>query len=291
MKRILFTVLSGLLLAGLALAQNQIPPGTAAQPQTSSPQGSQQIPNNGTTQQPSQAPAQSPTGMAASNAAAHPTRIAPGSILPVQLTKTVDAKKVKPGQEVVATVTMDMKNNNGDVIVPKDTKIIGHVTEAQPRSKEQKESQMGIAFDHAVMKDGNQMEMPMSIQAIIGQQNNNQNQGNSGGGNSGGQEASAPSGGGMSSPGGGNSTPSHTGASGASQPSQPSAPSASSEGSAETSNSAGARPQITGQTKGVVGISNLNLASGPNGNQGSVMTSEKNNVKLESGTMMLLKVN
>jgi len=59
---------------------------------------------------------------------------------------------------------------------------MGHVTEAQPRNKEQKESQVGIAFDRAVMKDGSAMQMPMSIQAIIGEQNNNQN--NPGGGNS-----------------------------------------------------------------------------------------------------------
>jgi hypothetical protein len=41
----------------------------------------------------------------------------------------------------------------------------------------------------------------------------------------------------------------------------------------------------------VIGISNLTLSPPANGAQGSVMTSEKNNVKLESGTMLLLKVN
>jgi len=42
----------------------------------------------------------------------------------------------------------------------------------------------------------------------------------------------------------------------------------------------------------VVGISNLTLspAASPSA-QGSVMSSEKNNVKLESGTLMLLRVN
>jgi hypothetical protein len=41
----------------------------------------------------------------------------------------------------------------------------------------------------------------------------------------------------------------------------------------------------------VIGISNLTLAPPSNGTQGTVMTSDKNNVKLESGTMLLLKVN
>ena len=84
------------------------------------------------------------------------------------LTKTIDAKKAKTGDEVIAKVTQDMKTNSGDVIVTKDTKIMGHVTAAQARSKEQKESQVAIAFDRAVAKDGSEMRMPMAIQAIIG---------------------------------------------------------------------------------------------------------------------------
>jgi ribosomal protein S5 len=52
-----------------------------------------------------------------------------------------------------------------------------------------------------------------------------------------------------------------------------------------------ARPPITGNTQGVVGISNLKLEAAPSAAQGSVLSSEKNNVKVESGTMLLLKVN
>jgi hypothetical protein len=55
--------------------------------------------------------------------------------------------------------------------------------------------------------------------------------------------------------------------------------------------SAGGRPQINGKTQGVVGISNLSLSPTSNAQQGSTLTSEKNNVKLESGTMLLLRVN
>ena len=59
-------------------------------------------------------------------------------MIPVQLTKTIDAKKAKPGDEVVAKVTMDLKTNSGEVVVPKDTKVVGHVTESQARSKDRK---------------------------------------------------------------------------------------------------------------------------------------------------------
>ena len=51
------------------------------------------------------------------------------------------------------------------------------------------------------------------------------------------------------------------------------------------------RPPITAQTQGVVGISNLTLSPvATNSAEGSIVTSDKNNVKLESGTMMLLRV-
>ena len=50
-------------------------------------------------------------------------------------------------------------------------------------------------------------------------------------------------------------------------------------------------PVINTQTQGVIGISNVTLSPAAGGAQGSVMTSEKSNVKLESGTLLLLKVN
>lgn len=48
-------------------------------------------------------------------------------------------------------------------------------------------------------------------------------------------------------------------------------------------------PPINGQTQGVVGMSNLTLSQ-TNPKLGSVVTSEKSNVKLDSGTLMLLRV-
>jgi hypothetical protein len=213
-------------------------------------------------------------------------RIAPGSVIPVQLTKTIDAKKAKPGDEVVAKVTVDLKTTSGALVVPKDTKVVGHVTEAQARSKEQKESQIGIAFDHAVLRDGD-LSLPMSIQAVIApptnSTNNNANNASS-------PDQSAPGGSAASSPMGGG----HSGASGSAgqtQPSNPAPNAVGKEGTNNTPQEASARPQITGNTQGVVGISSLKLEPAPTAAQGSVLSSDKNNVKLESGTFMLLKVN
>ena len=52
------------------------------------------------------------------------------------------------------------------------------------------------------------------------------------------------------------------------------------------------RPPITAQTEGVVGISDLKLVPAvASADQSSTLSSQKNNVKLESGTLMLLRVN
>jgi len=203
-------------------------------------------------------------------------------VILVQLATTIDAKKAKPGDEVVAKVTMDLKTTNGELVVPKDTKVVGHVTEAQARNKEQKESQVGIAFDHAVLKDGD-LSLPMSIQAVIAPPtnttNNNANNVSS-------PDQSAPAGGGSAA-----SSPMGAGHGGASGSSNPAPNAVGTEGTNKTAQEASARPQITGNTQGVVGISSLKLEPAQTTAQGSVLSSDKNNVKLESGTFMLLKVN
>jgi hypothetical protein len=263
MKTVFISLCTVTLIVGAAVAQNtSVPKSTASQSPTSTS---------------SQPQTQQATPSAAAQPGA-PPRIAPGSVIPVSLTKTIDAKKAKTGEEIVAKVTQDMKTTSGEILVPKDTKVLGHVTEAQPRNKEQKESQVGIVFDRAVMKDGSTMQMPMSIQAIVGQQND---QNNPGGGNS---DAAAPS----TSP--SNSSGARPGMSG-SAPASTSA-GAGNEVPSDAGTAKGSRPPITAQTQGVVGISNLTLSPPASGSaEGSVITSEKNNVKLESGTMMLLRVN
>jgi hypothetical protein len=268
---------AGALISGATLAQSTRTP-TAQDPGQTQPAPSTASPGTGAS------PAQSP---AARPAPAQSTeRIAPGSVIPVELTKTVDAKKAKTGDEVVAKVTADMKTESGQVLLPKDTKVIGHVTEAQARNKEQKESQLAIAFDRAVTKDGNSMQVPMSIQAVIGQQQNSN--GNAPAGN---EQAAAPSpGGGMPAAGGGGGG--RAGSMSSPQASNTTPPPAASAGTAAPDSSSNVQhPAINARTQGVIGIANVTLSPASSGAQGSVMTSEKNNVKLESGTMLLLKVN
>jgi hypothetical protein len=273
MNRILFAAFTTALLCGSLLAQSTQSPSTQ-----SAPEQPQQIP---TTEQPA-APSQ-PTQAAPAQAtpATGAPRIAPGSVIPARLSKSVDAKKAKKGDEVVATVTQDMKNNAGTVLVPKDTKIIGHVTEAQARSKEQKESELAIVFDRAVPKNGEPMQMPMSIQAIIAPPSSNPASAQQPSSNAGAETGGTPAyGGGRSGAMGGGATAQ-----------APSAPQASDSAPSQGPAGSQAQPQITGNTQGVVGIENLKLSAAPDATQGSVVSSEKKNVKLDDGTFLLLRVN
>ena len=310
--RFLYLTLAGALLCGVGVAQDQTQPSDASSP--TQPQSapadqqparvpgttpSQQLQNQQTprpsmqdqTSQPSQ-----PSADTSSQAPAPPTqttattgaqniRIAPGSVIPVELTKTVDAKKVKNGDEVVVKVTQDLKSNStGEVIVPKDTKVIGHVTEAQARNKDQKSSEVAIAFDHAVMKDGGQVQLPMSIQAIIAPPRNNSNNSGSAGSPDGQVQGNAnPNPGGS----GANARPG-----GSTQTSNTSPTPAGSGPTEKQSSSTQALPPITANTQGVLGIDgDLRLSAATNTGQGTVVSSEKTNVKIPDGAMMLLRVN
>ena len=277
MKAFLTGSIAALVLCGVCVAQD--PASTAGPSQGQRPVQTLPAPQG----QPSSAASQAE--QPASAQASGGIRIAPGSVIPVQLTKSVDAKKVKAGDAVEAKVTQDLKTGTGEVIVPKDTKVVGHVTEAQARSKEQKESQLAIAFDHAVMKSGD-VALPMSIQAIIVLQNSN-NSASSGGGES----APMPAPGGTSAgsaPGGSGSR--SGGQMGGNAPAPSSGVPQPSGNYPSQQQTASATPAITGNTQGVVGASNLKL-SPLTAKQPSVVSSEKGNVKLESGTLMLLRVN
>jgi hypothetical protein len=62
-------------------------------------------------------------------------------------------------------------------------------------------------------------------------------------------------------------------------------------GAPDTTAQSSSQPEITGKTEGVIGMPDVKLeTSAQGGEQGSLLSSEKNNVKIEKGTMMLLRV-
>src|SRR6266849_8729156 len=213
-----------------------------------------------------------------------------GSTVQAELSKPVDCRKNKPGDEVTAKTTQDVKSD-GKVVLPKGSRIVGKVTQAQARAKGQDESKLGIAFDHAILKDGTQMPVSFAIQAI----GNSEAAASAAvaddsatmGGNAGGMARGSGSGavgsrgglvGGVGSTAGGvaNTTGSVAG-------------STLHTGNATGTNVAG---ELTSTSQGVVGMPGMTLSSVASSSTtaGSVIRSSSSNVRLDSGTRMLLKV-
>jgi len=96
---------------------------------------------------------------------AESSQLAVGSTIPVTLEKGIDARKNKAGDNVIARTTENVKSE-GQVLIPRGSRILGRVSEAKARSAEEPESVLGIIFDRAVLKGGRELPLALTIQAI-----------------------------------------------------------------------------------------------------------------------------
>lgn len=92
-------------------------------------------------------------------------QIPAGSIVEATLLKALDAKKSKVGDEVTAKVTRDLKAGD-QVLIARNSKIVGHLTDVKAKSKDQAQSLLVIGFDRAVLKDGGELPLNVTIQAL-----------------------------------------------------------------------------------------------------------------------------
>jgi hypothetical protein len=121
----------------------------APQPQQQQPQQAQPAPSNQ-----SAAPAQ-PAGPAA-------LALSP---VTAELTSKLDSKTAKAGDSVVLKTTEKATMADGTVL-PKGTKIVGHVTEAQAYVSNSDNGRVTIQFDQAQIKEGQDMPIKSAIQTI-----------------------------------------------------------------------------------------------------------------------------
>jgi len=238
------------------------------------------------------------SGSASANAGGSSASLSSGTAINAELLTTLDARKCHPGQRVVAKTTQDVKQD-GHVVLRKGTRLVGHVTEAQARTKANVESAVGIAFDQAEIKKGQEVPFHAAIQAVAAARTMSAASldddmmapsgppmgsggamgGSMGGGAIGGIGSAAGTSGNMAGnlsrvPSGGISATSAT--------------AASAEGNLRGLNATG---QLTSTSSGAIGMKGVNLTSvASNSTEGSVITSAKRNVHLSSGTQMLLKV-
>jgi hypothetical protein len=220
--------------------------------------------------------AQSSTDTQGGSAAAAKASVSlpPGTTVEVELIKAVDAKKAKPGDEVVAKVTQDVKSDD-KVVLAKGSKVMGKVTQAQGRAKGQDESQLGLAFDSAVLKDGTQVPISVAIQAVANSsaamaQAALDAQGAS-------TAISTSQNGGSARPGEG-----PAGRPGLGSQAQGAAGADLHASNAASTDRGGA---LTSSSEGVIGLPGYTLASG------TLITSSTNNIRLERETRFVLRVN
>jgi hypothetical protein len=73
-----------------------------------------------------------------------------------ELTKKVDTKNAKVGDQVEAKTTSSAKLADGTKL-PKGTRLLGKVTEVHARSNADKSSHLAFSFDRAVLHDGREL--------------------------------------------------------------------------------------------------------------------------------------
>ena len=203
-----------------------------------------------------------------------PLIFASGTLMLAEMTKSVDAKKAKVGDPVEARTTVDMLSN-GKIVLPRNTKVLGHVASVKARSKDSPDSMLGIAFDRLVMKDGHEMQLAMAVQAIGAPMNAFSS--------AAGRDPDAPLGP-MGSPGSRTASSGGTGRNGSSTATLPGGLPVSTDGSAPQSSASGA---LSASSQGVVGLKDLSLSATP---EASVVSSANKNVHLDGSTQLLLKV-
>ena len=203
--------------------------------------------------------------------------IADGTAINAALSATVDSKKAKPGDEITARTTEAVKAQ-GKTVVPKGAKLVGHVTRASARGRGDAESALGIAFDKAILKNGQEVALNGSIQALASAET---------AARAGGADLDTMSD--VGAGGGGRAMGGGRGALGG-------AVDAAARTTTGVAGSAGgavgglnAAGQFASNSRGVFGLNGLNLnAAGSSSAEGSLITSSGKNVRLDSGTRMLI---
>jgi hypothetical protein len=95
--------------------------------------------------------------------------LAAGTALNAQLSRPLDSKRAKAG-DVVAAQTTEAVKVDGKIVIPNNTKLVGHVTRANARAKGDADSVLAMQFDRAVLKDGREMPLQVTLQAMAADQ-------------------------------------------------------------------------------------------------------------------------
>jgi hypothetical protein len=209
-----------------------------------------------------------------------------GAPIEASLAKSLDAKKAKPGETVEAHVTENTEQN-GKIIIPRGSKLEGHVTQATARSKGDSSSSIEIIFDKVVLKKGGEIPLNVGVQAIALPQSTATANANPDAGMQpmgGGAPASGMGRTGMGSPAAGVS-----GSMDAPNPPPPSAEATNTSGGPGATGGLSANGRLAPNSRGVFGLPGVGLSTGTTSSQPSaIITSAGKDLHLDGGTQLLL---
>ena len=107
-----------------------------------------------------------PSPVPASESASAPASpLASGTLILAEFSKSLDARKNRVGDEIEAKTSVDLLAH-GKIVLPRNTKIIGHVTGVKLRSKDSPASELAITYDCILLKDGRKLPVQVTVQAI-----------------------------------------------------------------------------------------------------------------------------
>jgi uncharacterized coiled-coil protein SlyX len=201
----------------------------------------------------------------------------PVSTLVAVLTSALESRSAAAGQEFTLRTISEVVVN-GELIIPKDSRLLGHVTEAVTKGKDQPQSELWLVVEKAVRRDGSVVPLQAIIAALAIPQNDSL--------------SDDPTYGMMHS---NEPTQRGVGVSGtASGGALNAASKASSNASVATANLTGGMdksPLLDENSRGAIGFKNLSITwhlivPPPI----TVIASNGKNVKLQSGTQMLLRM-
>jgi hypothetical protein len=272
----------------IAAQQPDTPQPQQPQPQQPQPQQPQPDTQPAPAQQPQQQDQAAPPPAAAQAAA-------PLSPISTELTGKIDSKTAKAGDSVVLKTTSNATMPDGTVI-PKGSKIVGHVTEAQAHSGDSANGRVTLQFDQAQLKTGQSLPILSALQSVAPAGGS----ADSGGGAAPMSGGSAPSTAGSGSGTSGGSGAASGGGSGstASRPTQ-SAPSpgmASSGGDAQggapaPGTTVAQNGNVVIRTTSVPGVLVACSANGrPFSNASGALMSAQQDVHLDGGTKVMLEI-
>ena len=84
----------------------------------------------------------------------------------MKVTKTLDSSKLKEGDAVEVETAGSFKLPDG-TLVPKGSKLTGHVTAAKARSKGDSDSELTVTFDKLNITSGKQLSIKGAVQAVF----------------------------------------------------------------------------------------------------------------------------